>query len=238
MAGIGPGGEKYMTGEALSALADSDVIFGFGTYTELVKKVFPDKEYRQTGMGQEIERCREALEIASGSDICVSVVSSGDAGVYGMAGPILEMAGDYPDVQVQVIPGVSAALSGGSVLGAPLMNDFCVISLSDHLTPMNVIENRLKAACEGDLVIVIYNPMSKMRPDHLNKACEIMLSLKDPDTCCGWVRNIGREDTESRILTLKELEDEKLDMFTTVYVGNSQTVFINGKLVTKRGYEV
>ncbi len=238
MVGIGPGDERYMTKEAFEALKESEVIFGFGTYTELVRNVFPEKEYRNTGMGHEVERCREALAFSEGEKACASIISSGDAGIYGMAGPILEMAHEFPKAEILVVSGISAAISGAAVLGAPLMNDFCVLSLSDHLTPWDVIEKRLLAACDGNLAICIYNPMSKTRPDHLKKACEILLSKKDPDTCCGWVRNIGREGTESRVLTLEELRDEKLDMFTTVFVGNSQTALINGKLVTKRGYEV
>ncbi len=235
--GIGPGDERYMTGEALEALKESEVIFGFGTYTELVQNVFPEKEYRNTGMGHEVERCREALAFCEG-EVCAAIISSGDAGIYGMAGLILEMAGEFPKAEVIVVSGISASISGAAVLGAPLMNDFCVISLSDHLTPWDVIEKRLLAACDGDLVIVIYNPMSKTRPEHLKRACDILLSKTDPKTPCGWVRNIGRQGTESRVLTLGELRDEKVDMFTTVYVGNSQTELINGKLVTKRGYEV
>lgn len=236
--GIGPGDERYMTKEALEALKESEVIFGFGTYAELVRASLPEKEYRITGMGHEVERCREALAYSEGDGACAAIISSGDAGIYGMAGPVLEMAHEFPKAKVSVVSGISAAISGAAVLGAPLMNDFCVLSLSDHLTPWDVIEKRLASACDGDLVICIYNPMSKTRPDHLKKACDILLSGKDPKTPCAWVRNIGREGTESRVLTLEELRDERLDMFTTVYVGNSQSVLINGKLVTKRGYEV
>ncbi|MBR5375907.1 MAG: precorrin-3B C(17)-methyltransferase [Lachnospiraceae bacterium] len=236
--GIGPGDERYMTKEALQALEESEVIFGFGTYAELVRKIFGQKEYRTTGMGREVERCREALMYASQEGACASVISSGDAGIYGMAGLILEMAEGYPEAEVISVTGISAAISGAAILGAPLMNDFCVISLSDHLTPLEMIEKRLRAACDGDLVVCIYNPMSKTRPGHLKRACDILLSGKKPDTVCGWVRNIGRDGMESRILPLRLLKDEKLDMFTTVFVGNSHTVMIDGKMVTKRGYEV
>ena len=236
--GIGPGDERYMTGEAVAAIEESEVVFGFGTYAKLLRERFPAKEYRVSGMGQEVLRCREALSYASEPGASACVISSGDAGIYGMTGLLYELSADFEDVEILTVPGISAVISGGAVLGAPCMNDFCVISLSDHLTPWDMIEKRLAAACDGDLVICIYNPMSKTRPDHLKKACDILLSGKDPETVCGWVKNIGREGTESRVLSLGDLRDEKLDMFTTVFVGNSQTVVIGGKMVTKRGYEV
>lgn len=234
--GLGPGGAEYMTEEARAALARADVLVGYTVYLDLVRDMFPDKEIFTTPMRQEIERCRRALEIASGGKT-VAMLSSGDAGVYGMAGLILEMSGEFPEVEIEVVAGVTAALSGAAVLGAPLMHDFCVISLSDLLTPWETIKRRLRCAAEGDFAVCIYNPCSKKRRDHLRRACDILLAVKSPDTVCGWVRNIGREGQEMKILTLGELRDEELDMFTTVFVGSSKTRRIGGRMVTPRGYE-
>ena len=234
--GLGPGGAEYMTEEARAALARADVLVGYTVYLDLVRDMFPDKEIFTTPMRQEIERCRRALEIASGGKT-VAMLSSGDAGVYGMAGLILEMSGEFPEVEIEVVAGVTAALSGAAVLGAPLMHDFCVISLSDLLTPWETIERRLRCAAEGDFAVCIYNPCSKKRRDHLRRACDILLDMKSPDTVSGWVRNIGREGQEMKILTLGELRDEELDMFTTVFVGSSKTRRIGGRMVTPRGYE-
>ncbi len=234
--GLGPGGAEYMTEEARAALARADVLVGYTVYLDLVRDMFPDKEIFTTPMRQEIERCRRALGIASGGKT-VAMLSSGDAGVYGMAGLILEMSGEFPEVEIEVVAGVTAALSGAAVLGAPLMHDFCVISLSDLLTPWETIERRLRFAAEGDFAVCIYNPCSKKRRDHLRRACDILLDVKSPDTVSGWVRNIGREGQEMKILTLGELRNEELDMFTTVFVGSSKTRRIGGRMVTPRGYE-
>ena len=187
-------------------------------------------------MTKEIDRCRWALETAR-SGRAVALVCSGDAGVYGMASPLLELAEHFPDVTVEVVPGLTAALSGGAVLGAPLAHDFCVLSLSDRLTPWEVIERRLAAAAMGDFCIARYNPSSKGRPDYLARAVRILLANgKAPGTVCGIVRNIGREGQESRVLTLAALETTPVDMFTTVFVGNAQTRQLSGRMVTPRGY--
>ena len=147
-------------------------------------------------------------------------------------------AGDNVEVEIQVVAGVTAALSGGAVLGAPLGHDFCVISLSDLLTPWEVIEKRLRCAAWGDFCLCLYNPSSHKRADYLAKACDILLAEgKSPDTVCGWVRNIGREGQSAQVLSLKELRDAKLDMFTTVFIGSSTTQEISGRMVTPRGYE-
>ena len=199
--GLGPGGAEYMTEEARAALARADVLVGYTVYLDLVRDMFPDKEIFTTPMRQEIERCRRALEMASGGKT-VAMLSSGDAGVYGMAGLILEMSGEFPEVEIEVVAGVTAALSGAAALGAPLMHDFCVISLSDLLTPWETIKRRLRCAAEGDFAVCIYNPCSKKRRDHLRRACDILLDVKSPDTVSGWVRNIGREGQEMKILTL------------------------------------
>ena len=232
--GIGPGAEDQMTRKALDILRDVDVIAGYGVYVELVKPLFPDKEYLVTPMRKAVDRCRMAIDAAKEGHT-VAMISSGDAGVYGMAGLCLELAADT-DVEVEVVPGVTAALSGGAVLGAPLTHDFAVISLSDLLTPWDKIEKRLELAGEADLSIALYNPSSHRRSDYLQKACDILMRHVKPETVCGVVRNIGREGESYQVMTLKELRDYKADMFTTVFIGNSQTMEINGRMVTPRGY--
>ena len=239
--GIGPGGPAYMTPQAVAAITRADTLCGYTVYIELVRKALGDRLRKNltiltTPMRQELERCRLAMEAAAaGSD--VAMVCGGDAGIYGMAGPLLAMADDYPDVQIEIIPGLTAAVAGAAVLGAPLMNDFCVISLSDLMTPWQVIVKRLRAAATGDFCICIYNPMSSRRREHLAKACRILMEEQSPDTPCGWVRNIGRPGQESRLLTLGMLAMEEVDMFTTVFIGNSRTRFRGPYMVTGRGYE-
>ena len=233
--GLGPGGADDMTGRARRAVEAADVVAGYTVYVDLLRSDFPCKRYIVTPMRKEVERCRAALAAAAEGHN-VAMVCSGDPGVYGMAGLVLELAGDYPPVQIEVVPGVSAANGGAAVLGAPLMHDYCVISLSDLLTPWEKIERRLVAAAESDLVIALYNPSSHKRPDYLRRACDILLAHKSPATVCGTVRNIGREGEEARVMTLAELRDAQVDMFTTVFVGNSQTVELGGRMVTPRGY--
>lgn len=232
--GMGAGDRDGMTIAAEQALLRSELIVGYTKYTELLKVHFPEKEYASTGMRQERERVELALKEAS--DRNVSLVCSGDAQLYGMAGLAYELGVSYPDVQIEVVPGVTAAFSGGAVLGSPLTHDFAVISLSDLLTPAEKIRRRLECTAECDMVIVLYNPSSKTRADYLKKACDIVLKHRSGDTVCGYVRNIGREGQESHILTLSELRDTAVDMFTTVYIGSSETKVINGKMVTPRGY--
>ena len=234
--GLGPGGPQFLTAQAQSALTQAEVLCGYTVYLDLVRPYFPEKEYYSTGMTQEIERCRWALETARRGKV-VALVCSGDAGVYGMASPLLELAEQFPEVAVEVVPGLTAALSGGAVLGAPLAHDFCVISLSDRLTPWAVIERRLAAAAMGDFCVALYNPSSKGRPDYLARAVRILLDHgKPPQTVCGLVRNIGREGQIHCILTLAELETAPVDMFTTVFIGNTATRQLGGKMVTPRGY--
>ena len=225
-----------MTWEARAALEQAEVLCGYTVYLDLIRGEFPDKEYFSTPMTQEIERCRAALERAR-SGRTTARVCSGDAGVYGMAGPILQMAEEFPEVEIEVVPGVTAALSGAAVLGAPLMHDFAVISLSDLLTPWEVIERRLDCAGAGDFVVCLYNPMSRRRRDHLARACAILRKHRPGTTVCGWVKNIGRAGEERRLLTLEELEGEQVDMFTTVFIGSSSTRMLSGRMVTPRGYE-
>lgn len=232
--GIGPGEEKQSTFWAHETLLASDVIVGYHAYIDLIRDRYPEKTFIATPMKREIERCRLALEEAK-SGKAVALVCSGDPGVYGLAGAVLALAEDS-GISVTVIPGVTAATSAAAVLGAPLIHDFAVISLSDLLTPWDRIEKRLSAAGMADFSVCIYNPASHNRKDHLKRACEILLAWRAPETPCGWVRNIGRDGQTSKILTLRELMDETVDMFTTVIVGNSQTRIVDGRLVTPRGY--
>ena len=233
--GMGPGKEAGMTLEALEALEAADVIVGYPVYLELLGERFRSKRMLSTPMRKERERCRMAFEAAADGSR-VAMLCSGDAGVYGMASLMFEVGEEFPEIPVRVIPGVTAALSGAALLGAPLGTDFCVISLSDLLTPWEKIEARLRAAAEGDLCIAIYNPSSRKRADHLRRACGILLETLPPDRVCGLVRNIGREGESMKILTLEELRDTETDMFTTVFVGNSSSECIGGHFVTKRGY--
>ena len=234
--GLGPGDPQFLTAQAQSALQNAEVLCGYTVYLDLVRPYYPEKEYYATGMTKELDRCRWALETAQ-SGKTVALICSGDAGVYGMASPLLELAERFPDVAVEVVPGLTAALSGGAVLGAPLAHDFCVLSLSDRLTPWAVIQRRLAAAAMGDFCIALYNPSSKGRSDYLEKAVRILLEQgKPPQTVCGLVRNIGREGQTHRVLTLAQLEHTPVDMFTTVFIGNAETKQLSGRMVTPRGY--
>ena len=233
--GIGPGEYEQMTLKAIHAMEKSEVIIGYTVYVDLVKEHFPGKEFLTTPMKKEVDRCVMAFEEAKKGKV-VSMICSGDAGVYGMSGLMYEVGVNYPEVELEIVPGVTAALGGAAVLGAPLIHDFCLISLSDLLTPWEKIQARLLGASQADFVICLYNPSSKKRHDYLQKACDLIMTYKSPDTVCGIVSNIAREGENSRIMTLKELRDTKVDMFTTVFIGNSQTKVINGKMVTPRGY--
>lgn len=235
--GTGSGSPTRMTGEAVSAIEHSSLIVGYTLYNELLRPHFPDKRYYSTGMRQEKERVVFALEQAA-CGLEVSLVCSGDAGVYGMASLAYELSENYPGVKIKVISGVTAALSGAALLGSPLTNDFAVISLSDLLTPWETIEKRLECAAQGDFAIAMYNPMSHKRTENLRKACEIIIKYRSAETPCGIAVNIGREGENCDILTLGELKNTVVDMFTTVFVGNSVTRVIGGKLVTPRGYKL
>ena len=233
--GIGPGSYEGMTGAAATALEKSDVIVGYTVYIDLVKDHFPGKSFLTTPMRKEVDRCVMAFDEAM-KDQTVSMICSGDAGVYGMAGLMYEIGANYPEVELEVVAGVTAATGGAAVLGAPLIHDFCLISLSDLLTPWEKIEKRIRGAAMADFVICLYNPSSKKRHDYLQKACDLMMQYKSPETVCGIVSYIGRDGEHYEVMDLKTLRDTKVDMFTTVWVGNSQTKEINGKMVTPRGY--
>ena len=233
--GIGPGEYEQMTMRAANALQSCDVIVGYTVYVDLVKEHFPGKEFLTTPMRKEIERCQLAFDEAEKGKN-VAMICSGDAGVYGMAGLMLEIGKGYPQISVEVSPGVTAATGGAAVLGAPLIHDFALISLSDLMTPWEKIEKRLLCASEADFVICLYNPSSRKRHDYLQKACDLMMQHKSPETVCGTVQSIGRDGQTMQVMTLKELRDTQVDMFTTVFIGNSQTRNINGRMVTPRGY--
>ena len=233
--GRGPVAEEQMTVRAQKVLEHCPVLIGYNVYIDLVKEQFPDKIFLSTPMRNEPERCSMAFEEAEkGQD--VAMICSGDAGVYGMAGLIFEIGKEYPEIQIEVVPGITAASGGAAVLGAPLMHDFAVISLSDLLTPWELIEKRLRVAAQADFLIALYNPSSKKRKDYLARACDILLEYKEESIICGIVRNIAREEESMNILTLKELRNTEVDMFSTVYIGNKMTKIINDKMVTPRGY--
>ena len=236
--GMGPGAESMMTGQAMSALDEADVIVGYSVYLDLLGDRYAGKEYLSTPMKQEAERCRLCFdEAAKGKN--VAMVCSGDAGIYGMASLMFEIREELgADIEISVVPGITAASSGAAVLGAPLNHDFCVISLSDLLTPWELIEKRLRAAADGDFVIAIYNPSSKKRHDYLQKACDILMESIGGSRACGYVRSIGRDGEEHHTCTLEELRDTEVDMFTTVFIGNSKSRITDGRLITPRGYRL
>ena len=186
-------------------------------------------------MRRETERCRMAIEAAL-SGRRTALICSGDAGVYGMASLALEMSQGVSGLEVGIVPGVTAALSGAALLGAPLGHDFAVISLSDALTPWEKIEKRLRLSAQAGLCIALYNPASRKRPDYLTKACDILLKCLPPETACGVAANIGRENQRVETFTLGQLRSYPADMFTTVFVGTDTTRVLDGRLVTPRGY--
>lgn len=233
--GLGPGAAGDLTAHARAALASAEVIVGYRTYLDLIRADYPRAEYLSTPMRGEVERCHLALEQAARGRR-VAMVCSGDPGVYGMAGLLFELLPAYRGVRVEVIPGVTAANGGAALLGAPLMHDWCSISLSDLMTPWDTIAKRLRAAGEADFCIALYNPASRGRADYLRRACDILLESRAGSTVCGIVRNVGRQGESSVIMTLAELRDVQADMLTCVFVGNSQTTVIDGHMVTPRGY--
>ncbi len=233
--GLGPGSPEQLTPQAEGALTQSNVIIGYDKYIDLIRGQFPTKHFLSTPMKREAERCRMAVEKALENNT-VAMVCSGDAGVYGMAGLIYQVARNYPPIEIEIIPGITAACSGAALLGSPLTNDFAVISLSDLLTPYEQIEKRLHCAAEAGFVLCLYNPSSKKRGDYLQKACDIVLRYRTGDTVCGYVRNIGREGQQAVVLTLQQLREAQVDMFTTVFIGNEYTLKLGDKMVTPRGY--
>lgn len=235
--GIGPGNLEYLTENAKQIIKECDVIVGFTTYIKLVQDLIGDKEVISTGMTGEIERCKAAIDEALKGKK-VAVISSGDSGIYGMASLLFELAEAYENVEIKVEVGITASIASSAVLGSPITNDFATISLSDCLTPLEVIEKRVELIAQADMVTCIYNPQSKSRPDYLKKTVTTMLKYRPKDTKCGYVKNALRKDTESCICTLEDLLTTDVDMFTTVIIGNSCTKIIDNKLVTTRGYKI
>lgn len=232
--GIGPGGKEHMTLKALEAIERCDVIVGYSFYIDLIRDMTEGKKLISTGMRGEIERCRAAVEeVRQGHDTCI--ISTGDTGLYGMAGPVLELA---LDIEVEVIPGVTAAFCAAAEVGAPIMHDFCTISLSDLLTPWEVIEKRLEMAAIGDFVIALYNPKSNGRPDNITRAVEILLKHKNPETPVAMVRNAGRSGNEKCITVLGAMDYDFIDMMTVVIIGSSNTSVKEGRMITPRGYSL
>ena len=236
--GFGTGKREFMTFEAAEAIECSDIVIGYTSYINILKKTFPYLNYVSSPMRKETERCKMALDEAE-SGKTVALVSSGDSGVYGMAGIMLQTAQLYKsDTEIEIIPGITALLSAASVLGAPLMHDFAAVSLSDLMTPLELIYKRIECAAQGDFVIGIYNPKSVKRSDYLSHAADIIMKYRSKDTPVGIVRNSGRDDQSYKISTLENLENEYVDMFTIVIVGNSSTYTHNNRMITPRGYNV
>lgn len=236
--GFGPGDKQFMTMQAVEIIEQADLIVGYTTYTDILKAQFPDKKYLSTPMRKETDRCRLAIEKALEGNT-VAMVSSGDSGIYGMAGIMLEIADDMQaDVEIVTVPGITAASTAASVLGAPLMHDLSLISLSDLMTPLELIFRRVEAAASADFVISLYNPKSGKRVDYLEKAADIIMKYRDKGTPVGIVRNAGRPDQKAWLTTLSELKNEPVDMFCVVIVGNSQTYIKNNRMITPRGYKI
>ena len=236
--GIGPGDYENMTVRADRALRECQVIVGYHVYVDLVKERYPDKEFLTTPMTKEADRCRMALDAArSGKN--VAMICSGDSGIYGMAGIIYQVAEEkQADIEIETVPGVTAASAAASVLGAPLMHDFAVISLSDLMTPLERIMKRVDCAGQGDLIVCLYNPKSKKRTGYVEQAADILMKYRKPETPAGIVRNAGRKEESACITTLAELKDAEIDMFSVVIIGNSQTYTRNGRMITPRGYSL
>lgn len=236
--GFGPGDKQFMTMQAVEIIEQADLIVGYTTYTDILKAQFPDKKYLSTPMRKETDRCRLAVEKALEGNT-VAMVSSGDSGIYGMAGIMLEIADDMQaDVEIVTVPGITAASTAASVLGAPLMHDLSLISLSDLMTPLELIFRRVEAAASADFVISLYNPKSRKRVDYLEKAADIIMKYRDKGTPVGIVRNAGRPDQKAWLTTLSELKNEPVDMFCVVIIGNSQTYVKNNRMITPRGYKI
>ena len=239
MVGIGPGGKEELTPIALSYLQQCTVIIGYKTYIDLVKSLIGEKKVVAYGMKEEQARALEAINLALSGERVV-VISGGDAGVYGMSGVVLEALKEKNisprKVNLTIIPGITSALKAASLLGSPLNHDFCLISLSDLLTPWEVIEKRLRHAALGDFAIALYNPQSHRRKK-LTKAIEILLEYKNPATPVGIVREAGRLGEEIKLKTLAEITEDDADMRTVIIIGNSQSYFYENFIITPRGYK-
>jgi precorrin-3B C17-methyltransferase len=235
--GIGPGGLEHMTPAARSAIEGADVILGYRTYLDLIADLAPGTPREGHGMRQEVERVNRALDLALGGRR-VALVSSGDAGVYGMAGLAYDVARERRvAVEIEVVPGMSALNAAAALLGAPLMTDFAVISLSDHLTPLDLILRRVRAAARADFVLCLYNPKGRRQAEPFVAACTILLTERSADTPVGLVRAATREGQHVQVIRLAELPAAEVDMLTLVIVGSSQTYLHDGRMITPRGYQ-
>ena len=231
--GIGPGKKADMTFRAYEAIEKSDIIIGYKTYMDLIKEYYPGKEMKNSQMTKEVDRCIDVLKLAKEGKN-VALISSGDAGVYGMAGIMLEIADG--EVEVEIIPGVTATNAAAAIVGAPVMHDYVTISLSNLLTDWELIKKRLELAAQGDFVVSIYNPKSRGRVTQIEEAREIMLKYKPKTTPVAIVRNAGREDEEHVVTTLDEMLNHEINMLTIVIIGNANTFIKDGKMITPRGY--
>ena len=232
--GIGPGGLEHMTLRAKEAIEESNIVVGYNKYIDMIKPLVENKELFSTGMRGEEARCRKALELSK-EDNTVALISTGDSGIYGMAGLILQM---QKDENVEIIPGITASSAAGSVVGAPLMHDNCNISLSDLMTPYELIKKRVRNAADADMIISLYNPRSKGRPHYLREAIEIIKEYRDLNTPVAVVRHALRDGQEYKLFNLENFDEEVVDMFSIVIVGNSQSFVKEGKFITPRGYDV
>lgn len=232
--GIGSGNKENMTFACYEKIQSSDVIVGYDKYIEQIKDLIQDKEIYQSGMMNEIQRCKKAIEYTKAGKT-VSVICSGDSGIYAMAGLIIELADE--EIEIEVVPGITSSTLAASILGAPIMHDYCSISLSDLMTPIELINKRISLASQADFVIAIYNPKSKKRSQHLKNAVDIMLKYKDKKTVVGAVKKAYNKDQEVMIFTLDDIDYDKIDMNTILIIGNKTTYIKNGKIVTRRGYE-
>ena len=231
--GIGPGGLSHMSLRAKEAIEESNIVAGYIKYIEMVKPLLDGKEIFSNGMRGEEDRCREALDLSR--ENTVALISTGDAGIYGMAGLILEMK---EDENVEIIPGITASSAAGAVVGAPLMHDNCNISLSDLMTPYEDIKNRVDLAAKGDFVISLYNPKSKGRPHYLREAIDLVKQYREDSTPVAVVRHALREGESYKLFTLENFDDSVVDMFSIVIIGNSKSFIKDGQFVTPRGYKV
>lgn len=240
MVGIGPGGEYTLTKEAASILNEAEIIIGYKTYIEMIKDHnvidLDDKTILDFPMKKELERAEKALSAAR-QEKKVAVISSGDPGIYGMAGPILEL-NKYYNVEVKIIPGLTSANASAALLGAPLMHDYVCVSLSDLLTPFEIIKKRIQKAVEGDFVIVLYNPKSNQRKKQFEIIMELLLEQKQHNTPVGIVKNCRRTGEKVILTTLKDIPYEEVDMSSTLIIGNSQSYVEMKKFITPRGYKI
>lgn len=241
MVGIGPGDIEHLSYKAYRTLREAEVIVGYDTYIELIREIIsPGQEIVSTGMTQELARCTEAIKYAAAGKK-VAVVSGGDAGIYGMAGVVLELIYKMrvqEKVAYEVIPGISAVNAAAASLGAPLMHDFAVISLSDLLTPWEKIKERVAYAARGDFVLALYNPKSTKRVWQIEEVREILLKYRSAHTPVGIVRNAKRANEQTIVTNLDEFTGQPIDMFSLVLIGNTQTYVLDGKIVTPRGYQI